>query len=126
MFIEFADVVEHGGNLPNQQFGILRERKSLVVALVVGFIKIGSTKTREKIHDFSVNGVNRIHGFIRGSLLVKPRFLDRDSTIVRGQPLSGVRLHNNSHTVVWNLSCLQMNSITSVFTLQLFRKEKQK
>lgn len=49
MFIEFADVVEQRGNLPDQQLGVLRERKSLVVALVVGFIEIGSMQMREKI-----------------------------------------------------------------------------
>lgn len=42
MFIKFADVVEVRGNLPNQQFGVRRERDSFVVALVVGFVKIGS------------------------------------------------------------------------------------
>lgn len=48
MFIEFADVVEQRGNLPDQQLGVKRERKSLVVALVVGFIEIGSMQMREK------------------------------------------------------------------------------
>lgn len=47
MFIEFADVVKGRGNLPNQQLGVLRERNSFVVALVVELIKIGSTQTRE-------------------------------------------------------------------------------
>lgn len=49
MFIEFTDVVEQRGNLPDQQLGVLRERKSLVVALVVGFIENGSMRMREKI-----------------------------------------------------------------------------
>lgn len=42
MFIEFADVVELRGNLPNQQLGVRREWRSFVVALVVGFVKVGS------------------------------------------------------------------------------------
>lgn len=42
MFVEFADVVELGGNLPNQQLGVRTERGSFVVALVVGFVKVGS------------------------------------------------------------------------------------
>lgn len=48
MFIEFADVVEVRGNLPNQQLGVRRERGSFVVALVVWFVKIGS-KQRGKL-----------------------------------------------------------------------------
>lgn len=47
MIIEFADVVKGRGNLPNQQLGVLRERNSFVVALVVELIKIGSAQTRE-------------------------------------------------------------------------------
>ncbi len=47
MFIEFADVVELGGNLPNQQLGVWREWGSFVVALVVGLVKVGSEQRRE-------------------------------------------------------------------------------
>lgn len=46
MFIEFADVVELRGNLPNQQLGVRREWRSFVVALVVGFVKVGFVKPR--------------------------------------------------------------------------------
>lgn len=47
MFIEFADVVELWRNLPNQQLGVQREWGSFVVALVVGFVEVGSEQTRE-------------------------------------------------------------------------------
>ena len=48
MFIEFADVVELRGNLSNQQLCVGRvEWGSLVVALVVGFVKVGSEQKRE-------------------------------------------------------------------------------
>lgn len=46
MFIEFADVVEFRGNLSNQQLGVSGERGSFVVALVVGFVKVGSEQRR--------------------------------------------------------------------------------
>ena len=49
MFIEFADVVELGGNLPNQQLGVRKEWRSFVVALVVGFVKVGSEQQRREI-----------------------------------------------------------------------------
>lgn len=42
MFVEFADVVELGGNLPNQQLGVRKEWRSFVKALVVGFVKVWS------------------------------------------------------------------------------------
>lgn len=42
MLIEFADVVELRGNLPNKQLGVERERSSFVVALVVGIVKTRS------------------------------------------------------------------------------------
>lgn len=48
MFIEFADVVELGRNLPNQQLGVRREWGSFVVALVVGFVEVGSKQRRIK------------------------------------------------------------------------------
>lgn len=46
MFIEFADIVELWGNLPYQQLGVSREWGSFVVALVVGFVKVGSEQRR--------------------------------------------------------------------------------
>lgn len=49
MFVEFADVVELGGNLPNQQLGVRKEWRSFVVALVVGFVKVGSVQQRREI-----------------------------------------------------------------------------
>lgn len=124
MLVEFADVVEQRGDLPNQQLGVLRERKSLVVALVVGFIEVGSMQMRGKVRHFSANAIPQIGltGLFddSGPSLVKPRFLDRHSPIVRRKPLSGVGLHNNPHTVVWHLPCLWGNSDRSVFTPQLF------
>lgn len=47
MFIEFADVVELWGNLPNKQLGIGRELSSFVVALVVGFVEAGPEQKRK-------------------------------------------------------------------------------
>lgn len=46
MFIEFADVVELRGNLPNQQLGVRRERGSFVEALVVGFVEVWSEQRK--------------------------------------------------------------------------------
>lgn len=56
MFVEFADVVELGGNLPNQQLGVGREWGSFVVALVVGFVKVGSEQ-RKEIKQLSEDGI---------------------------------------------------------------------
>lgn len=57
MFIEFADVVELGGNLPNQQLGVSGEWGSFVVALVVGLVKVGSEQRREIIKQFNEDGI---------------------------------------------------------------------
>lgn len=77
MLVEFADVVELGGNLPNKQLGIRSELSPFVAALVVGFVKV----------DF-----------------VKPRFLGGQPSIMRGSgSLPRIRFHDNSHTVVGNL-----------------------
>lgn len=46
MLIEFADVVELGRYLPNQQLGVRREWGSFVVALVVWFGEVGSVERR--------------------------------------------------------------------------------
>ena len=59
MFIEFADVVELGGNLPNQQLGVRREWGSFVVALVVGFVEVGPEKRREIIPHFNEDRIKR-------------------------------------------------------------------
>lgn len=48
MLIEFADVVELGGNLPNQQLGVRREWDPFMVALMVWFVKVGSEQRRKK------------------------------------------------------------------------------
>lgn len=47
MFVEFADVVEFRGNLPNQQLCVQVEWGSLVIALVVGFVKAEPEQRRE-------------------------------------------------------------------------------
>lgn len=46
MFIEFADVVQLRGNLPNQQLGVVGEWSSFVVALMVGLVEAGSMQRR--------------------------------------------------------------------------------
>lgn len=47
MLIEFADVVELRGNLPNQQLGVGGiEGGSLLVALVVGLVEVVSEQKR--------------------------------------------------------------------------------
>lgn len=57
MFVEFADVVELTGNLPNQQLAVeCVEWASLVVTMVIGFVKVW---------------------------LFKPRFLGQNSPVVR-------------------------------------------
>lgn len=77
MFIEFADVVELRGNLPNKQLGVRRELSSFVEALVVGFVKVG---------------------------FVKPGFLGQQASIMADtRPLPGFRFHDDSHVVVGDL-----------------------
>lgn len=47
MLVEFADVVELGGNLPNQQLGVKREWDPFIEALVVWFVKVWSAQRRK-------------------------------------------------------------------------------
>lgn len=47
MLVEFADVVELGGNLPNKQLGVRSKLSPFVAALVVGFIKVDSEQRGE-------------------------------------------------------------------------------
>lgn len=56
MFIEFADVVKLGRNLPNQQLGVRKEWGSFVVALVVGFVEVGSEQKRGIIKQLNEDG----------------------------------------------------------------------
>lgn len=42
MLVEFADVVELRGNLPNKKLGVWRELSSFMVELVVWFVEVGS------------------------------------------------------------------------------------
>lgn len=122
MFIEFADVVELGGNLSNQQLGVRREWDSFVVALVVGVVKVGSGQRRYIVKQFNECGIKHasvktcLTGFKgsicllffilqeKGILLVKPRFLGGEASIMgdRG-PLPRIRFHNDPHAVVWDL-----------------------
>lgn len=46
VLVEFADVVELGGNLPNQQLGVLRKRGPFIEALVVWLVKVWSAQRR--------------------------------------------------------------------------------
>lgn len=57
MLIEFADVVELGRNLTNQQLGVWGEWGSCVVALVVGFVKIGPVQRR--VEQFNDGGIKQ-------------------------------------------------------------------
>lgn len=57
MLVEFADVVELGGNLPNQQLGVKREWDPFIEALVVRFVKVWSAQRRKMNPLFSHEGV---------------------------------------------------------------------
>lgn len=57
MLVEFADVVELGGNLPNQQLGVKREWDPFIEALVVWFVKVWSAQRRKMNPLFSHEGV---------------------------------------------------------------------
>lgn len=57
MLVEFADVVELGGNLPNQQLGVKREWDPFIEALVVWFVKVWSAQRRKMNPLFSHKGV---------------------------------------------------------------------
>lgn len=58
MLVEFADVVELGGNLPNQQLGVKREWDPFIEALVVWFVKVWSAQRRKMNPLFSHEGIN--------------------------------------------------------------------
>lgn len=49
MLVEFADVVELGGNLPNQQLCVGGELGSPVEALMVGLVEAGSEQRDETL-----------------------------------------------------------------------------